>query len=136
MQRPVKLQKVKVTTRHFNYLVIRINGSIYLHKRSDNDIWKNLYDFPCIESEQAMSVEEVVATEKFKQLLDGEPFTIEKVSHIFTHKLTHRTILAQFIEIKLEKKLLQIETKDLFLALETDLGNFPIPRLIDLYLNT
>ena len=136
MQRPVKLQKVKVTTRYFNYLIIRTNDSVYLHKRSDNDIWKNLYDFPCIESEQTMSVEEVVATEKFKQLLDGEPFTIEKVSPIFTHKLTHRTILAQFIEIKLEKKLLRIETKDLFLALVTDLGNFPIPRLIDLYLNT
>ena len=136
MQRPGKLQKVKVTTRYFNYLIIRTNDSVYLHKRSDNDIWKNLYDFPCIESEQTMSVEEVVATEKFKQLLDGEPFTIEKVSPIFTHKLTHRTILAQFIEIKLEKKLLRIETKDLFLALVTDLGNFPIPRLIDLYLNT
>ena len=114
MQRPVKLQKVKVTTRYFNYLVIRINDSIYLHKRSGNDIWKNLYDFPCIESEQLMSVEEIIATEKFNQLFDGLPFTIEKTSPIFTHKLTHRTILAQFIEIKLEKKLLRIETKDLF----------------------
>ena len=136
MQRPVKLQKVKVTTRYFNYLVIRINDSIYLHKRSGNDIWKNLYDFPCIESEQLMSVEEIIATEKFNQLFDGLPFTIEKTSPIFTHKLTHRTILAQFIEIKLEKKLLRIETKDLFLTPETDLDDFPIPRLIDLYLNT
>ena len=135
MQRPVKLQKVKVTTRYFNYLVIRIKGSIYLHKRSGNDIWRNLYDFPCIESEQPMSVEEVIASEQFQQLIENKPFTIVKVSPVFTHKLTHRTILAQFIEIKLEKKLLRIETKDLFLTPETDLGNFPIPRLIDLYLN-
>ena len=135
MQRPVKLQKVKVTTRYFNYLVIKTNGCIYLHKRSDNDIWKNLYDFPCIESEQPMSVEEVIATEKFKQIIENKPFTIIKTSPVFIHKLTHRTILAQFIEIKLEKKLLRIETKDLFLTPETDLGNFPIPRLIDLYLN-
>ena len=136
MQRPVKQPKVKVTTRYFNYLVIRINDSVYLHKRSDNDIWKNLYDFPCIESEQPMSVEEVVETEKFKQLLESKPFSIAKVSPVFTHKLTHRTIMAQFIEIKLEQKLLQIETKGLFLTRETDLNNFPIPRLIDLYLNT
>ena len=136
MQRPVKLQKVKVTTRYFNYLVIRTEDSVYLHKRSGNDIWRNLYDFPCIESEQPLSVEEVVATEQFQQLIGNKPFTIVKVSPIFTHKLTHRTIQAQFIEIKLEKKLLQIETKDLFLTLETDLGTFPIPRLIDLYLNT
>ena len=135
MQRPVKLQKVKVTTRYFNYLVIKTNDGIYLRKRSDNDIWKNLYDFPCIESEQPMSVEEVIATEQFKQILENKPFTIIKTSPTFIHKLTHRTILAQFIEIKLEKKLLRIETKDLFLTPETDLGDFPIPRLIDLYLN-
>ncbi len=136
MQRPVKLQKVKVTTRYFNYLVIRTEDSVYLHKRSGNDIWRNLYDFPCIESEQSLSVEEVVATEQFQQLIGNKPFTIVKVSPIFTHKLTHRTIQAQFIEIKLEKKLLQIETKDLFLVRKKELGNYPIPRLIDLYLNT
>jgi A/G-specific adenine glycosylase len=136
MLRPVKLQKTKVTTRYFNYLVIRINDSVYLHKRSDNDIWKNLYDFPCIESNTPLTVEEVVASEKFNQLIEGMPFTLINVSPVYTHKLTHRTILAQFIEIKLEQKLLQIETKDLFLTRETDLGNFPIPRLIDLYLNT
>ena len=135
MQRPLKLQKVKVTNRYFNYLVINIKDSIYLHKRSDNDIWRNLYDFPCIESEQPMNIEEVLATEQFQQLIENKPFTIVKVSPVFTHKLTHRTILAQFIELKLEKKLLRIETKDLFLARKTDLGNFPIPRLIDLYLN-
>ena len=37
--------------------------------------------------------------------------------------------------IKLEKELLRIQTNDLFLARETELGSFPIPRLIDLYLN-
>ena len=135
MQRPVKLPKVKVTTRYFNYLVIRINGSMYLHKRSGNDIWKNLYDFPCIESETPMTVEEVVASEKFIQLIEEKPFSITKVSPVYTHKLTHRTLLAQFIEIKLEQKLLQIETKDLFLTPESELDSFPIPRLIDLYLN-
>ncbi|MCR5658055.1 MAG: A/G-specific adenine glycosylase [Bacteroidales bacterium] len=135
MQRPVKLQKLKVTKRYFNYLVIKVKDSVYLHKRNANDIWKNLYDFPCIESEKNMSAEEVIASEAFVQLIGKTPFTITKVSPVFTHKLTHRTILAQFIEIKLEQKLLQIETKDLFLTRETDLGNFPIPRLIDLYLN-
>ena len=135
-QRPVKLSKVKVSTRYLNYLVIRTNGNVYLHKRSDNDIWRNLYDFPCIESQKPLSVEEVINTEQFKQLIGNKTFTIVKTSPVFTHKLTHRTLLAQFIEIKLEKKLLRIETKDLFLTPEKDLDKFPIPRLIDLYLNT
>ena len=135
MQRPVKLPKVKVTTRYFNYLVLKINGSVYLHKRSDNDIWKNLYDFPCLETPKLLTVEEVISSKEFLQLIDNKPFTIIKVSPVLTHKLTHRTLFAQFFEIKLEQELLQIQTKDLFLARETELGSFPIPRLIDLYLN-
>ena len=136
MLRPVKLPKVKVTTRYLNYLVIRTKDGIYLHKRSADDIWRNLYDFPCIESERPLTVEEVVASEQYLQLIGNNPFTIVKTSPVFTHKLTHRTLLAQFIEIKLEKKLLRIETKDLFLTPEKNLDIFPIPRLIDLYLNT
>ena len=135
MQRPVKLQKLKVTTRYFNYLVFRTDGKTYLRKRSGNDIWKNLYDFPCIESENPMAIEEIIASEKFRQLTDGKPFSINKVSPLFTHKLTHQTIKAQFIEIKLEQELLQIQTKDLILTPEKELENYPIPRLIDLYLN-
>ena len=135
-EHPVKLQKLKVTIRFFNYLVIRVKDNIYLHKRSDNDIWRNLYDFPCIESEKPMIVEEVVSSETFLQLIDHKPFTVTKTSQVFTHKLTHRTILAQFIEINLSQELLHIETKGLILTPERDLGNYPIPRLIDLYLTT
>ena len=136
MQRPVKLQKTKVSTRFLNYLVLKTNGKIYLHKRTGNDIWKNMYDFPCIESREPMTIDELTRSEEFIQLIENKPFTITKTSPTFTHKLTHRTLIAQFIEIKLEQELLQIETKDLFLTPESDLGNYPIPRLIDLYLNT
>jgi A/G-specific adenine glycosylase len=136
MQRPVKLQKTKISTRYLNYLVIRINEKIYLHKRSDNDIWRNLYDFPCIESQEPMRVEQVVQSEEFQQLIGDNPFTITKTSPTFTHKLTHRTLIAQFIEIKLSQELPPIETKDIILTREKDLGRYPIPRLIDLYLTT
>jgi len=136
MQRPVKLQKTKISTRYLNYLIIRVGEKLYLHKRSGDDIWRNLYDFPCIESQSPLSVEEVLNSEEFLQLIEGKYFTVKKVSPTFTHKLTHRTLIAQFIEIKLEEELLQIETKGLFLSPESDLGNYPIPRLIDLYLNT
>ena len=136
MQRPVKLAKTKVTTRYFNYLVAKTGDKVYLRKRSGNDIWRNLYDFPCIESEKPMSVEEVLASEEFQKLFGNVPFTVTKVSPVFTHKLTHRTLLAQFIEIKLSHEWPPIETKDIFLASERDMENYPIPRLIDLYLNT
>ena len=135
-ERPVKLDKVKVTTRYFNYLVIKVDDGIYLHKRSDKDIWKNLYDFPLIESKEPFSVEQIVNSEEFNKIMGSNDFTLAKVSPIYTHKLTHRTIIAQFIEIKLSKELGEIETKNIFLAREKDVARYPIPRLIDLYFNT
>ena len=135
-QRPVKMRKVKVTTRYFNYLVIRFGDKICLHKRDDSDIWKNLYDFPCIEKKEMTSAEDILRSNEFLQLIENKRFEVKSVSRIFKHQLTHRTIMAQFIEIKLDEELLQIQTKDLFLTPESDLGNYPIPRLIDLYLNT
>ena len=136
MQRPVKLQKQKVATRFFTYLVIKATDKVYLRKRSGSGIWRNLYDFPCIESEQALPVEEALTSDLFAQLIGEQPFTVSKTSPSFTHKLTHLTIVAQFIEIKLSQELPPIETKDIFLVAEKDLGKHPIPRLIELYLNT
>lgn len=134
-ERPVKLDKVKVTTRYFNYLVLKVNDGIYLHKRNDNDIWKNLYDFPMIESDELLNVSQIISYEKFKQIIGKQDFTITKTSTTFTHKLTHRTIIAQFIEINLSEELCDIETKNIFLAREKDVARYPIPRLIELYLN-
>ena len=136
MQRPVKLQKTKVTIRYFNYLVIRVKDKIYLHKRDDKDIWKNLYDFPCIETKEMVSADDILQSESFLQLIENKTFEVKNVSHLHKHQLTHRTIMAQFIEIKLDEELLHIQTKGLILTPESDLGNYPIPRLIDLYLNT
>ncbi|MBQ6771681.1 MAG: A/G-specific adenine glycosylase [Bacteroidales bacterium] len=136
MQRPVKSAKTKVTTQYLIYLVFRLDDKICLRKRSDKGIWRNLYDFPCLECKNPMSVEDAIASEEFKQLIGNVSFTVSKASPIFTHKLTHRTLIAQFIEIKLLQEWPPIETKDIFLARERDLENYPIPRLIDLYLNT
>lgn len=135
MQRPVKLAKTKVTTLYLNYLVLKWEDKICLHKRSDKGIWRNLYDFPCIESKEPMSVEEVLSSRELRQLIGNVQFAVSKTSPTFTHKLTHRTLLAQFIEIKLSQEMPPIETKDIFLARERELENYPIPRLIDLYLN-
>ncbi len=135
-ERPVKLAKTKVKTCYLNYLVLRGEDRLCLRKRSDKGIWHHLYDFPCVESETPLTVEAVLASEYFVQLIGNKSFTVLKVSPIYTHKLTHRTLVAQFIEIKLEQEWLPIETKDIFLTREKDLAQYPVPRLIDLYLNT
>ena len=134
-QRPVKEKKVKVRTRYFNYLVIKTDDRrVYLKKRTGNDIWKNLYDFPCVESDTPMTPEAVLNSQEAQSLLTGHDFSIAHVSQPYTHKLTHQTIIATFIELKNFKFFLPIQTKNIFLALENELGSFPVPKLIDNYL--
>ena len=47
---PVKQHKNKVTNRYFNYIYVRMGAYTFIHKRSGNDIWKNLYEPPLIET--------------------------------------------------------------------------------------
>ena len=134
-ERPQKEKKLKIKTRYFNYLVIKTEDhKILLHKREGNDIWKNLYDFPCMESEQPMNIDEIVNHDYFKKLVGKQDFTIGRISPQYVHKLTHQTIFATFVEIKISEFLPVIQINDILLAFENELGTYPVPKLIDNYL--
>lgn len=55
---PVKQHKTKTTNRYFNYIYVRVGACTYLHKRTEDDIWKNLFEFPLIETEAPVTEEE------------------------------------------------------------------------------
>ena len=133
-QRPQKEKKLKIRTRYFNYLVIRTpEGGLYLRKREGNDIWKNLYDFPCVESDKPLTIDEIVKNDYFKSLILDHPFVVSRVSSPFVHKLTHQTINAIFVEIKISKNLPISQKNVILLAFENELGTYPVPKLIDNY---
>ena len=46
---PVKAKKVKKRNRYIYYIVPTYNESTFVSKRTQNDVWKNLYEFPIIE---------------------------------------------------------------------------------------
>ncbi|MDD3107894.1 MAG: A/G-specific adenine glycosylase, partial [Alistipes sp.] len=57
VQRPVKGRAVRVRPRYFNYFYVRCGTQVLLHRRAGHDIWRNLYEFPLIETEEATSWE-------------------------------------------------------------------------------
>lgn len=135
-ERPQKEKKLKVKTRYFHYLVIRTpDNSVYLHKRSSKDIWQNLYDFPCVESERPLTLDEITSSDYFKSLSLNEKYIISRISPQYVHKLTHQTIIAIFVEIKISFFLAKIQKNDILLALENEPGTYPVPKLIDNYLH-
>jgi A/G-specific adenine glycosylase len=136
---PVKQGKIVARNRYFYYLVISVetaeNNQLYLKKRTEKDIWQNLYDFPLVESSREIGIEELVQSAGFADYLGEASFTVGKTSIVYCHKLTHQTIMARFVEIKLSTKLQNITAKNLFLVSEKELGAYPVPRLIEKYLS-
>ena len=52
---PVKLKKNKITKRFMNFILVHdASGNYIMNKRTGNGIWKNLYEFPCVESENEL----------------------------------------------------------------------------------
>ena len=129
---PVKQGKTKVKERYFNYLDIRIGSSMFLNKRTGNDIWKNLYELPLIETDEKLTLDELQNTEAFRAIFaDGGSISIHPMGITFKHVLSHRIIFANFYTIEIttdtfiKERFLKIEKADLF--------NFAISRLVDRY---
>lgn len=99
-QLPVKLKKIKVTNRYLNFVVVKdISGNFTLEKRSENDIWKNLHQFPLIESSTKDSLEKIIQNIKTKYKVENIKLFNEKE---IIHKLSHQKLHIHFFEITLE----------------------------------
>ena len=91
-QLPLKIKKTKVRSRWFYYLVFEKNAHVWIKKRRENDIWKNLYDFPLIESDKALHENELA--EQIHKQFDLEKnirilYQSEEIKHQLSHQLLH-----------------------------------------------
>ncbi|PKP51902.1 MAG: A/G-specific adenine glycosylase [Bacteroidetes bacterium HGW-Bacteroidetes-1] len=136
---PVKSKKVKISQRYFHYFICtEAKGkicSLVLNKRSDQDIWKGMYDFPMIESTKEIQFEELQKDTSFLNWASNPDYTLTAVSDLFTHQLTHQKIFARFYHLRFNTDIILISKNDLSLVDNSKLDLFPLPRLIDRYLN-
>ncbi len=102
---PVRSKKIRQRNRYFHYLVIHDAGSVYLSKRTGKDIWRNLYEFPMIESATALSKDELMQTGDWMRLFHEKGVKKIKFSGNFRQVLTHQKIHASFFEIQVSKGL-------------------------------
>ncbi|MEI6022115.1 MAG: NUDIX domain-containing protein, partial [Bacteroidota bacterium] len=130
-QLPIKGKKTKVKLRYFNFLLIADGKKrIQIEKRKTKDIWQGLYQFPLIESKQALSQSQVLNTIEAKALLKNSSDFITSTK-TYKHLLTHQIIYAQFLIFKTKanhpknKETLTIEK----------LTTVAFPRLIEIFLN-
>lgn len=95
---PVKLKKTKVKTKYFNYLVfISKDKQTIFEQRKGKGIWRNLYQFPLIETEKQLKIGNFKKTESIKSLLKNTSYEFSIYNDIpIIHKLSHRTLITTF----------------------------------------
>jgi A/G-specific adenine glycosylase len=132
---PVKSKKSKQKERFFNYLLIweKDKKNMYLSRRKGNDIWKNLYELPLLESKESVDPEKMICSQPWESLFKDNPLTILSISDIKVHQLTHQKIFTRFYEIIINNgrflndlNFLRIKTKQF--------SKYAVPKLIENYL--
>lgn len=99
---PVKEKKTKIKSRYFLYLVLGFEEIEFIRKRTKNDIWKNLYEFPMEElTERLISPN----NKMINTLLKGKKwkYKIISISKEYKHVLTHRIIYARFVSLAIQR---------------------------------
>lgn len=132
-QLPIKSKKTKVSNRFFNYFFIELDGKTYLQKRIAKDVWQNLFEFPLVEAEKLLTVEELMETDDFRQLFNGiAEVEVVKISNPMKHVLSHRVIYAQFVTVKIsdENAVLSERIKTPI----SEIDQFAVSRLMELFL--
>lgn len=100
-QLPVKLKKLKVTKRYFNYLIYSDDdNNTIIQKRTDKGIWHNLYEFPLVETTVAELDDEIIFLIKNRIEVSNAISNITLVnSEPIIHKLSHQHLTIKFWKI-------------------------------------
>lgn len=127
---PVKLKKTKVSKKHFNFLVcISSDKKTVFNKRTGKGIWKNLYQFPLVETKSSLSVDDFKTHPLVKDFFSGQryDFTLYNETEII-HKLSHQHLHTKFWIIEVDT----LPEEGIYI---TELHNYPTPVLISNFLN-
>ncbi|MEI7726373.1 MAG: A/G-specific adenine glycosylase [Bacteroidota bacterium] len=131
---PQRNVKASVRERFMHYLVVTVTHQgtefIYLNKRTGRDIWKNMYDFPCMEF-SVDDYRQCLQTSEFNGLLNFQQLEFRQIAGPYVHLLTHQKLIVRFYRFHSDK---MIKLPYTLIPL-TDIHQYPVPKLIDRYLS-
>lgn len=126
-------RKKKATSKKHRYMyyavLFDINNMSCIRKRTPGDIWQGLYDFPLLETKKRLDHTPALSAFGFNE----KPHSCLP-SREYVHVLTHQKLHVRFLFFKLSGELQNLDTGFLKLPFEA-ITTYPLPRLIDLYLN-
>jgi len=130
---PVKARSIVKKNRWFYYFIVETNdGRVYIRKRDQKDIWKNLYEFVLWETGQLIPQSQLLSSRFTIDFFRKIKYSAGPISKVYRQQLTHQTIHGQFIYLRLQKPL---APSDGYILVEKDqLQDYPFPKLINEHL--
>jgi len=124
---PVKIKTKPVKKRYFNYMVvISETEKIILQQRTNKGIWRQLYEFPLIETTSEVNDKELRELQKFKVFSENLNITsitlYNEISKI--HKLSHQHLYTKFWIVTVP------ETQKVNISI-SEINNYAVPVLIE-----
>ena len=124
---PVRSKRVVVSKRYFHYLILKLEESIWIQKRTARDIWENLHEPFLIESMEPMDVRALSLNEQF--LVQNFGYTHIELDYSGKQRLTHQIIEARFLTVYLNEKP-HFKGREGKWMTGTDLENTPFPKTV------
>lgn len=128
---PVKNKKIKIKNRYLHYFIFNYKNNVYIQKRTEKDIWQNLYEFYLIETVTPTIADELLKDKTLKTLVPD--FDVISIISAKKHILSHQHLYATFYELNIKTL---IKSKSLLKINRSDLNNFGLPQLINKYLKS
>lgn len=128
---PINKKIIKQRKRFFNYLIVEYKNKFYINKRTQKDIWENLYEFILIETKFWQDKKDILMQPVFMEIIQENECIIKQESKRISQKLTHQLIFGHFFYIEVKKPLKK--SKKYFLATKNQLKLLPFPKLIASY---
>ena len=124
---PVKEKKLKIKKRYMTFLFLKDkNNKTIIQRRSGNDIWKGLYQFPLIENGKQTPAQEILASKELQALIGAQKIQLLDVKEI-KHNLTHRQLFIHVLLIQTDT-LSQLNKEQYQIIEEHDLPNYAFPK--------
>ncbi|PKP46905.1 MAG: A/G-specific adenine glycosylase [Bacteroidetes bacterium HGW-Bacteroidetes-11] len=120
--------------RWMNYLVVVTPQGLLMQQRGIKDIWANLWEFPLLESDRLITVDEAIQWIDDERLLpDGTE--IVKFEKDFQHILTHQRIFARFFIAWTKQEVVLQDSVHRRVIHKDFIQELPVSRLIDKFID-
>ncbi len=132
-QLPVKAKSLTLKHRWFYFFLVKWRGKYFITQRGAKDIWRELYQFPLIETAKRVPEKQVV--KQFRTIDATEKnYTVEYISDELQQKLSHQHIHVRFIHLHYSKT--PPLPSGYLPVLAAELSQYPFPILLKKYIGS